>query len=151
MSELLRQYQICLSFSAWHGASCFPFFYLRAHKFYCLLGIYCLEFILKLYAEPIGYWRSWFNFFDLTVLTITMVAKILRAQDSVDIPKLQGLRVLRALTAFRTLRTVSFIKGLQVTFQAPYRFIGVTTCLFCQRVLLFGWKWGDNKLPLINF
>ncbi|KAF6030875.1 CATSPER3 [Bugula neritina] len=78
------------------------------------LAVYCLEFLMKLYAEPIGYWKSWFNIFDLTVLTITMVAKILRAQNSVDIPRLQGLRVLRALTAFRTLRTVSFIKGLQV-------------------------------------
>lgn len=86
----------------------------KHYEFGISSAVYCVEFILKLYAEPIGYWKSWFNFFDLTVLTITMIAKILRAQDSVDIPKLQGLRVLRALTAFRTLRTVSFIKGLQV-------------------------------------
>ncbi|XP_067928927.1 cation channel sperm-associated protein 3-like [Watersipora subatra] len=78
------------------------------------LAVYCLEFLMKLYAEPICYWKSWFNLFDLFVLTITLVANILRAQNSIDIPKLHGLRVLRALTAFRTLRTVSFIKGLQV-------------------------------------
>lgn len=37
------------------------------------LGIYTLEFILKIYAEPIKYFYSSYNLFDLFVLLISYV------------------------------------------------------------------------------
>ena len=37
------------------------------------LAIYSLEFLLKVYAEPIGYWLSAYNIFDFVVLVISGV------------------------------------------------------------------------------
>lgn len=80
------------------------------------LGIYTVEFILKIYAEPINYWKSYYNIFDFLILAISWVQSSLTwwQGDSED-SKLKSLRVLRALRTFRTLRTVSFIRGLQVS------------------------------------
>ena len=40
---------------------------------YVFLAIYSLEFLLKVYAEPIGYWLSAYNIFDFVVLVISGV------------------------------------------------------------------------------
>ncbi|CAH1796922.1 unnamed protein product [Owenia fusiformis] len=77
------------------------------------LSIYTIEFIMKVYAEPKGYWRSGYNLFDFLVLSISFLQDFLALFDA-DRSGLDSLRVLRALRTFRTLRSVSFIKGLQV-------------------------------------
>ncbi|XP_033114150.1 cation channel sperm-associated protein 3-like [Anneissia japonica] len=77
------------------------------------LAIYTLEFILKIYAEPIRYFYSSYNLFDLFVLVISYVQVIL-VNVATGSTNLSALRVLRALRTLRTLRTVSFVKGLQV-------------------------------------
>lgn len=80
---------------------------------FIFLGVYTIEFAMKLYAEPINYWKSYYNLFDFGVLTISFVqAGIMSASGEES--DLNGLRVLRALRTLRTLRTVSFIRGLQV-------------------------------------
>lgn len=43
------------------------------------LGIYLVEFVLKLYAEPAGYWKNYYNLFDFTVLVISLVESLLTA------------------------------------------------------------------------
>ncbi|XP_071954234.1 cation channel sperm-associated protein 3-like [Antedon mediterranea] len=74
---------------------------------------YTLEFILKIYAEPIRYFYSSYNLFDLFVLVISYMQVILVNVMSGS-TNLSALRILRALRTLRTLRTVSFVKGLQV-------------------------------------
>ena len=80
---------------------------------YTFLAIYTLEFILKLYAEPIMYWKSGYNVFDFIIL-VTSIAQVVLSWARLGQSELKALRVLRALRTLRTLRTVSFIKGLQV-------------------------------------
>ncbi len=53
------------------------------------LQIYTLEFVLKVYHEPIGYWKNSYNLFDFLVLVVSYL----------DVVSLQGL-------------DVTFIRGL---------------------------------------
>lgn len=41
------------------------------------LGIYLLEFVLKVYADPLGYWKHFYNLFDLALLVALVVHSIL--------------------------------------------------------------------------
>ncbi|XP_002730732.1 cation channel sperm-associated protein 3-like [Saccoglossus kowalevskii] len=77
------------------------------------LGIYTVEFILKIYAEPVRYFYSSYNIFDFIVLIISYFPAIFSGAGGGD-SGVDFIRVLRALRALRTLRTVSFIRGLQV-------------------------------------
>ena len=76
------------------------------------LAIYTIEFLTKIYAEPVGYWTSAYNWFDFFVLIIsfTQAQMIWSTNSSFD-----ALRVLRAMRTLRLLRTISFIKGLQAS------------------------------------
>lgn len=60
------------------------------------LGIYLLEFVLKLYAEPLGYWKSYYNLFDFTVLVISFLQSTLTALNFGQ-TGLTALRVVRGL------------------------------------------------------
>lgn len=80
---------------------------------YTCLAIYTIEFVLKIYAEPFGYWTSAYNVFDFIVLMISCVQVVLDLFGGGD-SRFGSLKVLRALRTLRTLRTVSFIKGLKV-------------------------------------
>ncbi|XP_077999655.1 cation channel sperm-associated protein 3-like [Glandiceps talaboti] len=77
------------------------------------LAIYTAEFILKIYAEPVRYFYSYYNIFDFIVLIISYFPTIFSTAGA-NTSDVDFIRVLRALRALRTLRTVSFIKGLQV-------------------------------------
>ena len=57
------------------------------------LGIYILEFVLKLYAEPVGYWKNYYNVFDFTVLVISSVEGLLTALNFGQ----TGLTILRVV------------------------------------------------------
>ncbi len=43
---------------------------------YAFLTVYAVEFLLKLYARPLGYWRSGYNVFDFIVLVMAAVQVI---------------------------------------------------------------------------
>ena len=43
------------------------------------LGIYLMEFVMKIYAEPLAYWKNYYNLFDFSVLVISSVQSILAA------------------------------------------------------------------------
>eukprot|EP00794_Sanderia_malayensis_P016506 gene16505-18151_t len=74
------------------------------------LFIYTSEFILKVYSEPKGYWKSSYNIFDFTVLVLSYVQVVL---DNLQVDE-GSLEVLRLLRVIRALRTISFVEGLQV-------------------------------------
>ena len=63
------------------------------------LGIYLLEFVLKLYAEPVGYWKNNYNLFDFTVLVISLVESLLTALNFGQ----TGLTILRVVRGEQTL------------------------------------------------
>ena len=89
---------------------------------YMFLTIYVVEFVLKIYAEPVQYWKSGYNIFDFTTL-VTSLAQVILTWAKLGESRLDALRILRALRTLRTLRTVSFIKGLQVkTSEIKYTF-----------------------------
>ena len=58
------------------------------------LSIYTVEFLLKLYAEPKGYWKSSYNRFDFLILFISYIQAIL---DMINVGDnvLKPLRLLR--------------------------------------------------------
>ena len=58
------------------------------------LSIYTVEFVLKLYAEPKGYWKSSYNRFDFLILFISYIQAIL---DMINVGDnvLKPLRLLR--------------------------------------------------------
>lgn len=58
------------------------------------LSIYTVEFILKLYAEPKGYWKSSYNRFDFLILFISYIQAILDVINVGD-NVLKPLRLLR--------------------------------------------------------
>ncbi|XP_068684842.1 cation channel sperm-associated protein 3-like [Montipora foliosa] len=74
------------------------------------LAIYTMEFLMKLYAEPRGYWKSSYNIFDFTILALSYFQVIMDELNVGD----KVLTPLRLLRVARTLRTISFIEGLQV-------------------------------------
>ncbi|XP_067029424.1 cation channel sperm-associated protein 3-like isoform X2 [Acropora muricata] len=78
------------------------------------LAIYTMEFLMKLYAEPRGYWKSSYNIFDFSILALSYVQVIMDELNVGD----KILTPLRLLRVTRTLRTISFIEGLQVLVMA---------------------------------
>lgn len=58
------------------------------------LAIYTVEFMMKLYAEPSGYWKSSYNIFDFTILAISFVQLIMDEMNVGD-NVLAPLRLLR--------------------------------------------------------
>ncbi|GBG74351.1 Cation channel sperm-associated protein 3 [Chara braunii] len=78
--------------------------------------IYTLEAILKIYAEPRGYWMSRYNRFDFAILVIGYIQEFLTVVGLRV--QLTFLRVLRALRALRALRGIAFVRALQVIINA---------------------------------
>ena len=85
------------------------------------ITIYTLEFALKLYAQPVMYWKSGYNILDFMLLLVSYFSVIqdMLASDLEDgAANVTFLRVFRALRALRALRSISFIRGLQVIVSA---------------------------------
>jgi cation channel sperm-associated protein 3 len=79
------------------------------------MAVYTLEFLLKLYATPVRYWRSGFNIFDFSLLLLAYVQFLARVLGfSKLVSNVTFLRMFRAIRAVRALRTASFVRGLQV-------------------------------------
>lgn len=60
------------------------------------LAIYTMEFLMKLYAEPRGYWKSSYNKFDFSILALSYVQVIMHKLNVGD-KILTPLRLLRGL------------------------------------------------------
>ncbi|KAG9393235.1 Cation Channel Sperm Associated 3 CatSper3 [Carpediemonas membranifera] len=82
------------------------------------LAIYTVEFLLKIGATPIAYWKSGFNLFDFFVLIISYVQFAIEVFYSGSLSNVTYIRLIRAARAFRALRTVSFIPSLQTLVKA---------------------------------
>ena len=71
------------------------------------LSVYTVEFILKVYAEPRGYWKSSYNRFDFLILFISYIQAIL---DTINVGDnvLKPLRLLRGKEKY-FIQSVNFI------------------------------------------
>ncbi|OAF71596.1 CatSper3 [Intoshia linei] len=78
------------------------------------ITIYTIEFVLKIYATPINYWKNGFSVFDFAILSTSYIEMCF---SSLAV-QLSTLRVLRTLRCLRTFRTVSFFPGLKLLFRA---------------------------------
>lgn len=91
---------------------------------YAFLAVYTIEAILKIYAQPRGYWQSGYNRFDFLIL---LFSYLLFLQNVLTVlaffKQVTFLRVLRSLRALRALRGVSFVRRLQVILMALMRTI----------------------------
>lgn len=87
------------------------------------LSVYIVEFLLKVYCEPIEYWYSGSNKLDFFILVISILPMLLSksmssAASSVKVIKVtvnvKAIKVLRALRALRTIKMVWIVRGAQV-------------------------------------
>ena len=60
------------------------------------LAIYTMEFLMKLYAEPRGYWKSSYNRFDFSILALSYV-QVIMDELNVGDKILTPLRLLRGI------------------------------------------------------
>jgi len=79
------------------------------------LGVYTIEFVLKLHTHGRGYWFNGFNVFDFLILMFSHIQLVLSQTGAKD---LGVIKVMRSLRALRPLRSVSLIGGLQVVVTA---------------------------------
>ncbi|XP_006631912.1 cation channel sperm-associated protein 3 [Lepisosteus oculatus] len=82
------------------------------------LAIYTMEFLMKVYVEPKGYWKSAYNVFDAFILTVSFIPLFI---SGTGMRSLSSLRMLRAARSLRVLKTVSFIRGLQALISALFK------------------------------
>ena len=61
------------------------------------LAMYTMEFLMKLYAEPKGYWKSSYNRFDFSILFLSYV-QVIMDELNVGDKILTPLRLLRGMT-----------------------------------------------------
>uniref|UniRef100_A0A1X7UK09 Ion transport domain-containing protein n=2 Tax=Amphimedon queenslandica TaxID=400682 RepID=A0A1X7UK09_AMPQE len=88
-----------------------PLFFLLTNQIF--LGIYLMEFLIKLYAEPLGYWKSYYNIFDFIIFIIAIIDSIFLYLN-LGQNELALLQVVKALIPLRTLRLISLSQGLQL-------------------------------------
>ena len=72
----------------------YPLIFFITDNFF--FSVYLLEFLLKLYAEPINYWKNPYNLFDLFVLVLLVVQVTLDAVTHTD-SGFSALKVLRGM------------------------------------------------------
>ncbi|CAK6446067.1 unnamed protein product [Pipistrellus nathusii] len=76
------------------------------------VAIYSAEFYMKLYAEPIDFWKNGYNLLDLTIIIVISIPYTLRKIKGKHYPHLkigdgiQSLRILKLITYSRGIRTL---------------------------------------------
>ncbi|XP_062398098.1 cation channel sperm-associated protein 3-like [Sardina pilchardus] len=75
------------------------------------MAIYTMEFVMKVYVEPVDYWKSGYNVFDAVILFLSFIPWI--TTQSGGTSSLSSISAFRAVRVLRVLKTVSFIRGLQ--------------------------------------
>lgn len=81
------------------------------------LSVYISEFLVKLYCEPIRYWRSNYNRFDFVILMI-LIAQFAGSLTLYSTQEWSLYRALNSMRALISLRVISFIRRLQVVVNA---------------------------------
>uniref|UniRef100_A0A8C4JUH9 Cation channel sperm associated 3 n=3 Tax=Dromaius novaehollandiae TaxID=8790 RepID=A0A8C4JUH9_DRONO len=80
-----------------------------------ILSIYTTEFLLKVYVDPIAYWKDGYNVLDAVIL---LVALILYASSSGAATHFHSWEMAKGLQALRILKLIKYSKGMRVFTQA---------------------------------
>jgi voltage-gated sodium channel len=109
-----------------------------------ILGIFVLEFILKVLAEgtrPWNYFRETINFFDFIVIVICFMALVLSkyGNGSGSDPEVQGngVQTLRLLRLLRLLKLLDGIPQLRIIVIGVYRGLTSISFIFSLLMLVF--------------
>ncbi|XP_006866272.1 PREDICTED: cation channel sperm-associated protein 3 [Chrysochloris asiatica] len=109
------------------------------------VSIYSLELILKLYVNPIDYWKDGYNLLDVVIIIIIIIPYALQKIKGKHYPYLniangmQSLRILKLITYSRGIRTLIIAVGhtaytvasvLILLFLLMYIFAVLGFCLF---------------------
>ncbi|XP_057590593.1 cation channel sperm-associated protein 3 isoform X2 [Hippopotamus amphibius kiboko] len=95
------------------------------------VSIYSSEFCMKLYVDPVNYWKDGYNLLDVTILILISVPYSLRKIKGRHYPclniadGLQSLRILKLITYSRGIRTLITAVG-----QTAYTVASVIILLF---------------------
>nr|XP_023371953.1 cation channel sperm-associated protein 3 isoform X1 [Otolemur garnettii] len=95
------------------------------------VGIYSAEFYLKLYVDPIDYWKNGYNLLDMFIIIILSIPYAIRKIEGPHHPYLhfadgiQSLRILKLIPYSRGIRTLITALG-----QTVYTVASVLTLLF---------------------
>jgi hypothetical protein len=101
-----------------------------------LIAILFLEFILKIYLQPIHYWFNWKNLYDFLIILcgfIEIIWNLFSHQINSTITNL--LKGFRLLQLIRLYRIIKLSKGLQVLTKALIK--TVLTYTFSVSILVF--------------
>lgn len=88
------------------------------------MAIYSAEFYMKLYVDPIDFWKDGYNLLDLTIIIVISIPYALRKIKGKHYPHLkiangmQSLRILKLITYSRGIRVSDWecvVPGVQVT------------------------------------
>ncbi|KGL72733.1 Cation channel sperm-associated protein 3, partial [Tinamus guttatus] len=93
-----------------------------------ILSIYTSEFLLKLYVDPIGYWKDGYNVLDAVIL---LLAFILPAFSS---PPAHSWEVAKGLQALRILKLIKYSSGMRIVMKALGQMVKTVTYVL---ILLF--------------
>ncbi|XP_066550778.1 cation channel sperm-associated protein 3 isoform X1 [Amia ocellicauda] len=86
------------------------------------LAIYTMEFLIKVYVEPKGYWKSSYNIFDTFILILSYIPLIMSGSGSGSgVRAIRSLTMLRTIRLLRVLRTISYIRAFQVLILALFK------------------------------
>ncbi|XP_060042383.1 cation channel sperm-associated protein 3 isoform X2 [Erinaceus europaeus] len=100
-----------------------------------IIAVYSVEFYLKLYVDPIGYWANGYNLLDICIIVIISIPTAMISINGLHYPYLnignglQSLRVLKLITYSRGIRALIEAMG-----QTIYTVNSVLALLF---VLMF--------------
>ncbi|XP_072813240.1 cation channel sperm-associated protein 3 isoform X4 [Vicugna pacos] len=86
------------------------FRFFEASEFF-FLAIYISEFIIKLYADPIGFWEDGYNLLDVVIFFIVFIPHI--------IPKIMGIyypyiNIAQGIQSLRILKIITYSRGMRV-------------------------------------
>ncbi|KAJ3108555.1 Cation channel sperm-associated protein 3 [Phlyctochytrium planicorne] len=82
----------------------------------CFMTVYLIEFVLKVYLHPVGYWRNTFNLFDFGIMTLAVSQWIISLNFSNT--DMVWFRIVAAMRVLRVFRLFSFVPSLQVVVSA---------------------------------
>ncbi|XP_055980742.1 cation channel sperm-associated protein 3 [Sorex fumeus] len=129
------------------------------------VSIYSTEFYLKLYADPINYWKDGYNMLDIAVIIFLSVPFTLKKIKGNHYPYinisngLQSLRILKLITYSRGIRTLinavgqtvySVASVLSMLFILMYIFAILGFCLFGSSEAGDQKNWGSLALAFFT-
>ncbi|XP_074866048.1 cation channel sperm-associated protein 3 [Carettochelys insculpta] len=75
-----------------------------------IISIYTTEFLLKLYVDPLNYWRSGHHLFDVIVLVIAYLPYTI---DKNDVRHYRTWSIINGFQALKILKLVSYSRGMR--------------------------------------